>query len=66
MNKSGIILIVIGLLFLAHNFGMLEFGWLRQWWPLGLVALGVWSIVSHKPGDKSAPSGSTDSNRSQS
>jgi hypothetical protein len=54
MNKSGIVLIVVGLLFLAHNFGMLEFGWLRQWWPLVLVGLGIWSIINHKPGDRSS------------
>jgi len=52
MNKSGIVLIVIGLLLLAHNFGLLQFEWLRQWWPLLLVALGVWSLINHKPGDE--------------
>ena len=57
MNKSGIVLIVIGVLFLAHNFGLLEFGWLRQWWPLLLIALGVWSLVNHKPGERHRPSG---------
>ncbi|WP_372525279.1 LiaI-LiaF-like domain-containing protein [Piscinibacter sp.] len=51
MNKSGIVLIVIGCLFLALNFGLLEWGWLRQWWPLILIGLGVWSIINHKPGD---------------
>ena len=55
MNKSGIVLIVIGLVFLAANFDMLHFDWLRKWWPLILIAVGVWSIVNHKPGDK--PSG---------
>jgi len=49
MNKSGIVLIVIGCLFLAHNFGLLQFGWLQQWWPLILVAVGVWSLTNHKP-----------------
>ncbi|MBW8828201.1 MAG: hypothetical protein JF606_01975 [Burkholderiales bacterium] len=51
MNKSGIVLIVIGCLFLAHNFGLLQFGWLQQWWPLILIAVGVWSLTNHKPGD---------------
>jgi len=55
MNKSGIVLIVIGLLLLAHNFGLLQFEWLRQWWPLLLVALGVWSLINHKPGDDRSP-----------
>jgi hypothetical protein len=63
MNKSGIVLIVIGVLFLAYNFGLLDFGWLRQWWPLILIGLGVWSLVNHKPADKH--SSGTD-NKSQS
>ncbi len=54
MNKSGIVLIVIGVLFLAHNFGLLEFAWLRQWWPLILIGLGVWSLLTHKSGGQKA------------
>ena len=52
MSKSGIVLIVLGLVFLAHNFGLLHFEWLGQWWPVLLIGLGVWSIANHKPGDK--------------
>lgn len=51
MNKSGIVLIIIGCVFLANNFGLLQFEWLRQWWPLILIAVGLWSLVNHKPGD---------------
>jgi hypothetical protein len=51
MNKSGVVLIIVGLVLLAHNFGWLEWSWLRQWWPALLIALGVWSIVVHKPAD---------------
>lgn len=57
MNKSGIVLIVIGVLFLAYNFGYFNFGWLRDWWPLILIALGIWSLINHKPGDGNASSG---------
>jgi hypothetical protein len=57
MNKSGIILIVLGCVFLAGNFGMLNWTWLRQWWPLILIAVGIWSIISHKPGDRSLSQG---------
>ena len=49
MSKSGIILIVIGCLFLANNFGLIEWSWLRQWWPLILIAVGVWSILDRRP-----------------
>jgi hypothetical protein len=52
MSKSGIILVVLGCLFLANNFGLLEWGWLRQWWPLALIAIGAWSIVDNKRGDR--------------
>jgi hypothetical protein len=51
MSKSGIILVVLGCLFLANNFGLLEWGWLRQWWPLILIGVGIWSIVDNKRGD---------------
>jgi hypothetical protein len=52
MNKSGLILVVIGGLLLAHNFDLLHFGWLRQWWPAILIAIGLWSIIDNKRGDK--------------
>jgi hypothetical protein len=51
MNRSGIVLIIVGTLLLAHNFGWLGWEWLRQWWPALLIALGVWSLISHRPGD---------------
>jgi hypothetical protein len=62
MNKSGIVLIIVGALLLAHNFGWLGWGWLRQWWPALLIAVGVWSLVTHRPGDNQR--GSRDSDRS--
>ncbi|MFM8898524.1 MAG: LiaI-LiaF-like domain-containing protein [Burkholderiales bacterium] len=60
MNKSGWILIVVGGALLAHNFGWFTWGWLKQWWPVALIALGVWSIVMHKPGDKNSSNDSND------
>ncbi|MBP7066544.1 DUF5668 domain-containing protein [Ferrovibrio sp.] len=35
------ILIGLGLLFLANNFDMLSLAFLRQWWPLILIVLGI-------------------------
>lgn len=52
MNKSGIVLIIVGAALLAHNFGWLSWDWLHQWWPALLIALGLWSLVNHKPGDR--------------
>jgi len=44
-----IILIVVGLLFLASNLGYLDWGQLRNvlatWWPVILIAIGIEQLV---------------------
>jgi hypothetical protein len=45
MSWSGIILVIVGALLLANNFDLLPLHWLRQWWPLILIAIGVMSMV---------------------
>lgn len=44
-----IVLIVLGVLFLAYNLGYLRFSELKDiigtWWPLILIALGVAGLV---------------------
>jgi len=35
-------------LLLAQNLGWLTWAWLVTWWPLGLVALGLWSLWEHR------------------
>ena len=45
MSWSGIILVIVGALLLANNFDLLSLGWLRQWWPAILIAIGVMSLV---------------------
>ena len=52
MSWSGIILIVVGGVLLANNFGLLEWAWLRQWWPVALIALGIWTVVRPQRGDR--------------
>ena len=52
MSWSGIILIIVGSVLLAHNFGWLEWGWLRQWWPAVLIAIGIWSVLRPQRGDR--------------
>lgn len=52
MSMSGVILIIVGCVFLASNFGLLEWSWLRQWWPLILIGIGIWSILDRRPGDR--------------
>jgi hypothetical protein len=47
-----IVLIVVGLLFLAYNLGYLKFSELKDiigtWWPLILIALGIAGLVQQK------------------
>ena len=50
MSWSGIILIIVGGVLLANNFGLLEWGWLRQWWPVALIALGIWTVLRPQRG----------------
>lgn len=59
MNKSGVLLIVVGLVLLAHNLGWLSWEWLSVWWPLILVGAGVWSIIAGRSAnsDKHTASG---------
>ena len=52
MSWSGIILIVVGAVLLANNFGLLEWGWLRQWWPALLIVLGIWTVLKPQRGDR--------------
>ncbi len=47
MSRSGLILVVLGVVLLAHNLVGLDWAWLKAWWPLLLVALGLWSIWDH-------------------
>ena len=53
MSWSGVILVVVGALLLANNFELLPLGWLRQWWPAILIAVGVMSIMRPQHGRRS-------------
>ena len=52
MSWSGIILVLVGALLLANNFDLLPVGWLRQWWPVLLIAIGLISIVRPQLGGR--------------
>ena len=54
MSWSGIILVIVGAALLANNFGLLTFGWLHQWWPALLIALGLLSIFRPQHGRRSS------------
>lgn len=42
---GGLIVISIGLIFLAVNYGVMPAGDIGRLWPLILVAIGVWHLV---------------------
>ena len=43
----GTLLIAMGLLFLLYNMDLLRLQWLSEFWPLSLVALGLFLIYEH-------------------
>ena len=52
-NFGGIVLIVVGVLALAHNLGYLNINLahlIRTWWPLVLIIIGIGFFVT--PGGK--------------
>lgn len=48
VNTGGVILILIGVFFLATNFGLIHWGSLWKFWPLVLVAVGVTMLLPKK------------------
>src|SRR5579884_4465353 len=44
---GGVLLIVIGALFLLGNLGVFEMVWVGRLWPLALVVTGVWLLKKH-------------------
>jgi hypothetical protein len=54
MSWSGTILVVVGALLLANNFGMLPLGWLHQWWPALLIVIGLISILRPQHGRRAS------------
>jgi uncharacterized membrane protein len=45
-KKIGILLVTIGLIWLAARLGLLDFSWLQAvyFWPAVLILLGVWMV----------------------
>ncbi len=42
---GAVILIIVGVLFLVGNLGYMHFHWFGEFWPMILVAIGVWLLV---------------------
>ena len=42
---GAIILIALGVLLLLDNLGVLSFRWLGEFWPIILIALGLWLAI---------------------
>jgi TM2 domain-containing membrane protein YozV len=47
----GYVLIVLGLLFAAENFDLIDFEWIWRLWPLVLIALGVYLLKRPAPAE---------------
>jgi hypothetical protein len=45
MPIGAIILIALGVLLLLDNLGVLSFHWMNEFWPIVLIALGLWMAV---------------------
>jgi hypothetical protein len=45
-----LVLIVLGVGFLASNLGLLRFDWLVRFWPIGLIALGIYLLYERLRG----------------
>lgn len=48
--KSGVgayILIGLGVIFLLFNFGLLPHPFMRKWWPLILILVGIVWLIRH-------------------
>jgi hypothetical protein len=44
-QTAPLLLIAIGVIFLLDEFDMIDFDRLARFWPLGLIALGIWMLV---------------------
>ncbi len=42
----GVFLTVLGAVLLINNFYDLDLSWLRDWWPAGIILVGLWLIAS--------------------
>jgi len=42
----GVFLTVLGAVLLINNFYPLDLSWLRNWWPAGIILVGLWLIAS--------------------
>ncbi len=45
---SAILFFVIGVVFLAGELGYIYWDEIRQFWPLVLIAIGIWFLIRHK------------------
>ena len=48
---AAILLILFGALFLANNLGLLEIRQLMRYWPVGMIGLGLYMLISRMKGD---------------
>ena len=42
---AGVLMIAFGCVFLTHTLWDVSMAWMKDWWPLGPIAFGIWLIV---------------------
>ena len=47
---GGILLVAVGLILFTHTMFNWSLRWVGDWWPIGLVAVGVWLIAGDLKG----------------
>ncbi len=52
---GGVILIAIGLLVFLNTMFDISLDWLADWWPLGLIGLGVWMVIGARKARQPKP-----------
>lgn len=50
---GGVVLVVLGGLLLLNRLFDISLDWIADWWPLGVVALGIWLILKARKGRES-------------
>ena len=52
---GGVILIALGMLILLNTMFDVSLDWLADWWPVGLVGLGIWMVISGRRARQKKP-----------
>lgn len=49
---GAVVLIALGVLFLLNNLGFFSFFWIRRFWPVILIVIGLWLFITRQRGQR--------------